>query len=470
MQFKTYEEVKELFVVAYHNKNWSESIIWATELLGRFESNLQAEDFLSRIWDNRGTCIQQMGHNLDAIINFDKALETEADKDLRSRIYCNRGAAYYDLGNISKAKASLFQSIELEELPQAFMTLGNAYKYEGKIEKALSYYRRSIAVDSEYADGHFVFGMALLSAGHFQEGWKEYEWRWKTNQMSPRKIKCPQWDGEDLTNKTILVYGEQGLGDIIQFARYANILANRYPRAKVIVEGRPPLKRLLEIIPDIYAVINLGEKLPELDYAVPMMTLAGILTPNIEAIPAYDRGFYLNYSDVDAWANKFEQLPKGFRIGVCWSGLSRRNQPAAAAIDAIRSTELKTFAPLAKIPGILWISLQHGVPAEQIKTPPSGMTIADFTEDMYDFYETCCAIENCDMVISVDTAVVHAAASLGKPTWLLSRWDGCWRWFGTREDSPWYPSLRQFTQPAPGDWEGMMQKVAKELELTLAKV
>lgn len=481
MQRKTYEEVKELFVMSYHNQNWSEAIIWSTELLSRFENNLQAENYLSRIWDNRGTAIQQLGHYLDAIVSFDKALETETNKILRARIYCNRGAAYYDMGNIVKAKGSLFQAIELEEVPQALLTLGNAYKHEGNIEKALAYYRRSSTVDPQYADGHFVYGMALLSVGHFQEGWKEYDWRWKTNQLPARKMKCPQWNGEDLTNKTILVYGEQGLGDIIQFSRYANILANRYPKAKVIVEGRPQLKRLLETIPNIYAVISVGEKLPELDYAVPMMTLAGILTPIIESIPSRDREFYLDYRDVDAWSTRFKELPKGLKIGVCWAGLSRRHQPAAVAIDAIRSTELKALAPLAKIPGIVWVSLQQGNPADEIKTPPAGMTIADWTEDMYDFYETCCAIENCDLVISVDTAVVHAAASLGKPTWLLSRWDGCWRWFGTREDSPWYPSLRQFTQPAPGDWNGMLQKVAKELavfveshskpelDLTLAK-
>jgi len=464
MQRKTYGELQELFVMAYHNQKWSEAIVWSTELLERFENNLQADGHLSRIWDNRGVCIQQMQHNLDAIISFDKALEYETHKDMRARIYCNRGAAYYDIGNIVKAKGSLFQSIEIEEIPQALLTLGNAYKYEGNIEKGLSYYRRSIAVDPEYIDGHFVYGMALLRAEHFEEGWKEYEWRWKSNQMPPRKVKCPQWNGEDLSNKTILVYGEQGLGDIIQFSRYASVLANRYPRVKVIVEGRPQLKRLLETIPDVYAVINIGEKLPELDYAVPMMTLAGILTPNIEAIPVNDREFYLNYRDVDAWAERFKQLPKGLKVGVCWAGLSRRTNPAAAAVDAIRSTDLKALAPLAKVPGIVWVSLQHGTPGEEVKTPPAGMSIADWTEDMYDFYETCCAIENCDLVISVDTAVVHAAASLGKPTWLLSRWDGCWRWFGPREDSPWYPSLRQFTQPAPHDWDGMLQKVAIELD------
>lgn len=464
MQYKSYEELKELFVMAYHNQKWSEAIIWSTQLLQRFESTLQAEGSLSRIWDNRGICIQQMGHYLDAILNFDKALELETNKDMRARIYCNRGAAYYDMGNVVKAKGSLFQSIEIEELPQALLTLGNAYKYEGDLKKALPYYRRCVTVDPEYVDGHLVYGTALLLSGQLKEGWKEYDWRWKSTQMSERKLKCPQWNGEDLTNKTILVYGEQGLGDIIQFARYANILANRYPRAKVIVEGRPPLKRLLETMPDIYAVINIGEKIPELDYGVPVITLGALLTPTIEDIPVRDREFYLNYHDIDAWTEKFKELPEGLRIGVCWSGLSRRTQPQAAAVDAIRSTELKTLAPLAKIPGIIWVSLQHGTPAEQIRTPPAGMRIADFVEDMYDFYETCCVIENCDLVISVDTSVVHAAASLGKPTWLLSRWDGCWRWFGTREDSPWYPSLRQFTQPAPGDWDGMLQKVAVELD------
>jgi hypothetical protein len=217
----------------------------------------------------------------------------------------------------------------------------------------------------------------------------------------------------------------------------------------------------METLHGVYAVINLGDKLPEMDYAVPMITLAGMMTPNIKAIPV---GRYrLDVDHVESWSTRLDVIPAGFRIGVCWAGMARMNNPVAAKIDEVRSIDLQTLAPLAKIPGIVWVSLQKGPPADQVKTPPIGMTIADFTDDMHDFYETCCAIKNCDLVITVDTAVAHAAASVGVDTWMLSRWDNCWRWFGNRSDSPWYPTLRQFIQTKPNDWDGIITQMAEEL-------
>jgi hypothetical protein len=456
MQRKSFEEYKDLFLQARASNNWNDVVLWSTELI-------HYKDDLAYVWANRGVGLSRLGHPLDAVLNYERALKLENENEQRAILYSNIGAAYWDMMNASKAIDHLNQALWINPLAQTYLTLGNIYKYQSDLPKAIEAYRNSIFADSTYVDGHMVLGMALLKAGELEEGWKEYEWRWKSDQLPPRKLKCPQWNGQDLTNKTILVYGEQGLGDIIQFARYARILGNRYPRAKVIIEGRQTLNRLLNTIPEVYAVIDAGEKLPALDYAVPMLTLAGMFTPNPGAIPADDREYFLNSRDIERWADKFKVLPEGIRIGICWAGMARTAHPTAMAIDQLRSAELASFAPLAKVPGIMWVSLQKGPPASQIVDRPNGMNIADFTEEMHDFYETCCAIEACDLVITVDTAVVHAAASLGKPTWLLSRWDGCWRWFGDRADSPWYPSLRQFVQHKPHDWNGVMKEVAREL-------
>lgn len=457
-----YDQHRELFLRALASRNWNDTALHATELL-------KINDQEPMVWSNRGVALQSMGFPLDAILNYDRSISL----DPSALNYSNKGAAFWDMGNADRAIPCLTKAIELDPLlAQAHLTLGNIYKHQGDLKKATSQYRRCVEGDPEYADGHLVLGMALLKQGALQEGWKEYEWRWKSGQLPPRKLKCPQWRGEDLTNKTILVYGEQGLGDIIQFARYVRVLGNHFPRAKIIIEGRPPLKRLLKTIPEAYAVINAGERVPEVDYGISMMTLMASLTPNMGAIPSQDKEYLIRPEDVAVWNEKlqplFERNPTALKVGICWAGMSRDQHPSAAAIDAIRSATLEAFAPLAAIPNILWVSLQKGPPAEQIKNPISGMTIGDFTEDMYDFYETCCAIENCDLVISVDTAVVHAAASIGKPTWLLSRWDGCWRWFGDRLNSPWYPSLQQFVQLQPGDWDGMMKVAAKQLAI-LAK-
>lgn len=454
MQRKSLNEYRELFLQALNTANWNDVVLWATEMLNFSEDE-------AYVWATRGIGLSKLGHPIDAILNYDRALALNPSDP--AILLSNKGAAYWDLMNEPKALEALHKAIKLSPMAETYMTLGNIYKFQGKLDEATDAYYRSIEVNPNYVDGHLVLGMTLLKQGNFEQGWKEYEWRWKSDQLPPRRLKCPQWAGEDLTGKTILVYGEQGLGDIIQFARYARTLSELFPKCKVIIEGRPPLKRLLETMKSVYAVINAGEKVPPIDYAVPMITLAGLLTPNISSIPSLFKQYHLHHADVESWGEKLKALPEGFRIGVCWSGMSRTAHPAAAAVDAVRSTTFESFAPLAKVPGVVWVSLQKGPPAEQVKNPPRNMIVGDFTEDMYDFYETCCAIENCDLVITVDTAVAHAAASIGKPTWVVSRWDGCWRWFGDRPDSPWYPTVSQFVQPAPHDWDGVMKKMAVEL-------
>jgi tetratricopeptide (TPR) repeat protein len=455
---RKFDEIRDDFVRALQVKNWNDIVVHATDLL-------LINDKLPWVWANRGLGLHGMGHHLDALINYDKALAIEET----AAAYNNKGTTYFDLEKCEEAAACFDKALELEpEMAQVHMNIGHVHKFQGDLMGAIEAYRQAVKSDPEYADGQMALGMSLLKAGHLQEGWEKFEWRWKTDQMAPRGLKKPQWKGEDLTNKTILVYAEQGLGDIIQFAPFAGVLAARFSRCKIIIEARQPVKRLLQTIPEVHSVVNVGEKLPEIDYIIPMISLAGMMTPSINSIPEFKCEYFLKGDDVEVWANKmtplFEKCPDSLKVGICWAGMSRTSQPMAAKIDSLRSATLAQFAPLAKIPGIAWVSLQKGPPSSQVQKPPTGMTIGDFTEDMYDFYETCCAIENCDLVISVDTAVVHAAAAIGKPTWLLSRWDGCWRWFGDREDSPWYPSLRQFVQPSPHDWDGMIQNVAVELE------
>ena len=457
MQRKSMDEYRDLLVKALREANWNDAAYYATEIL-------QIDENLPWAWANRGVALSKLGHPLDAILNHDRAIALEPSPIS----YSNKGSAYWDMEKADEAMKWFKKAIEINpNIHHTHMNMGHLYKWDGKLKEAIESYRKSVAADPTYADGQLALALALLKDGQLKEGWEQYEWRWKTNQMVPRWLKEPQWNGENLNRKSILVYSEQGFGDVMNFARVARILAQQYPMCRIIIEARQPVRRLLETIPEVYAVINFGDDIPHVDYVIPMMTLIGMLTPTINSISSTEQEFLLRSRDVEAWGRRMspltEKYPGHFKVGICWAGMARVAHPDALRIDQLRSTTLDSFAPLAKIPGIVWVSLQKGPPAEQVKTPPTGMTIGDFTEDMYDFYETCCAIDNCDLVISVDTAVLHAAASIGKPTWLLSRWDGCWRWFGDRKDSPWYPTLRQFVQPAPHDWDGMMEQVAVEL-------
>ena len=454
---RSFEEIRDDFMRALQARNWNDIVVHATNLL-------LIDNKLPWVWANRAMGLHSMGHHLDALINYDKALEIEE----MAIAHNNKGTVYFDLEKSDEAYASYTKALEINpEFTQAHMNMGHVHKWLGDGGKAIESYRKSISFDPEYADAQMALAMALLRDGEFEEGWSQFEWRWKTDQMVSRWLKKAQWKGEDLSNKILLIYAEQGLGDILQFARYVRLVQERFPKCKIIVEAKQPVKRLLETMPEIYSVINFGDRMPIVDFVIPMMSLPALFTKTVSDIPVATPEYWINQDDVDTWGIRlqplFEKCPNSFKIGICWAGMSRTMQPMAMKVDSLRSTTLDTFAALAKIPNIAWVSLQKGPPASQIQKPPAGMTIGDFTEDMYDFYETCAAIKNCDLVISVDTAVVHAAASVGVPTWLLSRWDGCWRWMGDRTDSPWYPTLRQFVQPKPHDWDGMVQEVAKEL-------
>ena len=476
MSRKTVEEYQDLYSHALKTQNWNDVAIWSTELL-------KIDPEQPGIWGNRGIALQNLGHPLDGILNHQRAIDYD---DQCVNHYCNLGACYQDLNKYEFALAHFQKALAIDStVPQVHMNIGHIHKWQGRYPEAIEAYRKCLEYGAEYVDGHLSLAFMLLKAGYLEEGWKEYEWRWQSDQLPPRNLKIPKWNDEDLNGKTIFIYGEQGLGDIIQFARYARVLAGYYPEATIIVEGKQQVKRLLQTVPEIDQVINFGEKIPKADYSIAMISLAGKLTPTMKDIPALEREYLLDPDDVDVWKNKFEQIPEPhknkIKIGICWAGMARMNNALALKVDEMRSLNLHALAEVVDNKDIMWISLQKGKPSEQVQKPPNGMVVADYTEEMYDFYETCCAMQQCDLVISVDTAVAHAAASTGRPTWMLSRWDGCWRWHGDREDSPWYPTLRQFMQHQPYDWDGVIKQVAKELakfvkdksqlelDLTLAK-
>jgi len=207
-----------------------------------------------------------------------------------------------------------------------------------------------------------------------------------------------------------------------------------------------------------------GEQVPQVDYGCPMMTAPRILGTTLENVPADVPYVHADKNRQALFEKEYAKLPfRGFRVGVCWGGHNRTGNPGASAIDRRRSTTLASFAPLAQVPGISWVSLQKGEPEGQVTRPPPGMTILHCMDDCDDFYDTAALMSTLDLVISVDTSVIHLSGALGIPTWMLGRYDGCWRWMGARMDSPWYPSLTHYRQPSPGDWDSVMHTVANDL-------
>jgi len=300
--------------------------------------------------------------------------------------------------------------------------------------------------------------MALLAQGDLATGWEEYEWRWKTPHFvaACRNFSQPQWRGESAAGRTLLIHAEQGYGDTLQFCRYAPMAAARGLR--VILEVPQPLVRLLRSLPGVDQVVARGEDLPAFDLHCPMLSMPLAFGTTLATIPSAPFYLQADAGQVAAWRTRLDAMEdQNPRIGLVWAGNPRRHAPELAAIDRRRSLPLEQLAPLLDLSGLHFFSLHKDGPA------PEGVKATDFMHEMKDFADTTALIANLDLVISVDSAVAHLAAALGKQVWLLDRFDPCWRWLRGRRDSPWYPTVLLYRQTHPGDWAPVLAEVAANL-------
>jgi len=415
--------------------------------------------------------------------------------------------AHTDLGyalslsaRLDEAAAALRTALELRpDFPEALNNLGNVMLESGEGDAAVAAYRQALALRPDYveahnnlgvafwrtrrapgeeaacyrraislkpdgAEAHYNLGQALLAQGDMPAGWQEFEWRWLTQDLRPavRNFAQPQWLGEAAEGRTLLIHAEQGFGDTLQFCRYAPLAAARGLR--VILGVPQPLVRLLGTLAGVDQVCADTAGLPEFDLHSPMLSLPLAFRTTLATIPADVPYLHADPAQAAAWAARIAAAAQpchngpGLRVGIVWAGNARLHQPTASLIDRRRSIDPQLLAPLADIPGIRFFSLQKDGPAA-----PAGFPLIDLMGEMGDFADTAALIANLDLVVSVDTAVAHLAGALGKPVWLLDRYDACWRWLVGRTDSPWYPALRIYRQPRPGDWETVVAEVARDL-------
>jgi len=264
-----------------------------------------------------------------------------------------------------------------------------------------------------------------------------------------RRVEAPLWRGEAGDGRVLLIHAEQGFGDSIQFCRYAPLVVARGWR--VVMEVPGALVRLFAALPDVTCVAA-GEALPDYDAQVPMLSLPLAFGTLVESIPAAVPYLQVPAGEVARWGAMLPPAPR--RAGLVWAGNPRAFSRVLAEVDQRRSIAPSLLAPLLEVPGWQFVSLQK---------EGAAWPLVDVMDQVADFADTAALIMSLDLVISVDTAVAHLAAALGKPVWLLNRYDACWRWLRGREDSPWYPTMRLFNQTAAGDWEGVIAKVAGAL-------
>jgi hypothetical protein len=258
-----------------------------------------------------------------------------------------------------------------------------------------------------------------------------------------------------LEGRSLLLHTEQGLGDAVQFIRYLPLAAQR--GARIIIECQAELQRLFQTMSGNYQTVVRGQPLPAFDLHCPLLSLPWVFGTNLASIPNDVPYLHADAEDAGRWQDRLGGHCALLKVGLAWAGKPTHQN------DRNRSMKLARLAPLGQLPGVHFFSLQKGTAAAEAKAPPAGMELVDWTEELKDFADTAALIANLDLVIAVDTAVVHLAGAMGKPVWTLLPFASDWRWLLDRADSPWYPTMRLFRQATPGDWDGVIRRVAAEL-------
>jgi Flp pilus assembly protein TadD len=415
------------------------------EAIAAYESALRLEPSNLAAMTNLGVALQESGQVEDslAILKCAAALAPD-DPGIRTDL----AVSLLKAGDVDGAEDALNRAIVSDStFGRAWSNLGNLLQSRLLLAEARMAHESALTIDPTDPEFHWNHSITLLLDGALKEGFAEYEWRRKIPGFGNKLITGPAWDGTTPRGRTILVYAEQGLGDTLQFCRYAPLLARA--GAKVILACPEKLAPLLSTLDGPVEIVSNLDAVGYYDWQAPIMSLPHLMGTTLKTIPA-------SVPYLSAPPNTPSPLPasqQGGRIGLVWGG--NPSNPNARH----RSISLESLRPLFDLDGIEWVSLQDGPPRKQILE--TGLRLRDLAPDLS---ATAAAIIELDLVITVDTAIAHLAGALGRPFWLLLSYAPDWRWLLDRDDSPWYPTARLFRQPAPGDWASVVGEVRDQLQ------
>ncbi len=426
---------------------------------GRHEDAIAAYRSLAAGDTGYGDMLNNLGVALDGLGRRDEgvaALRTAA------LLLPNSASVQDNLGNVLLSM-SLAREAELchrralalgsSNNGTTWSNLGNALHRLGRLEESEAAYRRAIALSPNVARYHTNLALTLLLAGKFREGWEEYEWRWRDHPNFPPYLRDRPWRGEAMPSGTLLLQAEQGYGDTVQFIRYARLARQRVGR--IVLACQPELVRLMRTVPWLDEVVPETAAVPAFDGGLTLMSLAGMFRTSAEpdTIPGG-----VPYLSVPAGAGIRLPEAKGFKVGIAWAGRPTHGD------DWNRSIPARLLAPLLAVPGVSFFSLQRGAVAERLGRPPTG-SIAEVADLCADFADTAQVVAAMDLVISVDTAVVHVAGAMDKPAWVLLPPVPDFRWRMGGDTTPWYPSLRLFRRSFEAGWEPVIAEITRQLAI-----
>lgn len=421
-----------------------------------FRTALQLDPLMVEARCNLGAALQVLKRHKEALGEYDAALRQNPGIAVA---HCNRGTALLELGALADAVASYESAIALQpEYAEAWSNRGGVLHKLGRFEEALASYEQALAVRADYASAYWNKAITLLLLGRLSEGWDCYEWRWRWSDFpSPlRAFRQPQWTGrESIAGATVLLHAEQGLGDTIQFSRYAAVLRDK--GAHVLLEVQRPLVRIMQTLPGVDLLMAAGDELPAFDMHCPLGSVPLALGTQLDTIPSSVPYLHPDPARVQRWASVLGN--HGLRVCICWQGKQGR-------IDQGRSFPVDLFESLGALPGVRLISVHKGAGEAQLAHLPAGMTVqtlgSEFDHDAA-FLDSAAVMRHSHLVITSDTAVAHLAGALGVPVWVALKRVPDWRWLLGRTDSPWYSTMRLFRQKVDGDWQAVFREMTVAL-------
>lgn len=429
----------------------------AEEALASWDEALAIDPDHLQALHNRGNALHRRKRHEAALADYDRFLAaTEDDIDVLN----NRGGSLAALGRLAQAIESYDRAIAIDpRRSEILVNKAHVLAERHEFDRALSVYAQAADLEGKRAEANWCASLVRLRLGDFRRGWQEYEWRWRQVNWVPQQqqFAAPLWLGQEpLAGRTILLHAEQGYGDTLQFVRYAREVAAL--GASVLLEVQPPLKPLLADFADVARVFARGEALPPFDLHCPMMSLPLAFATSLDTIPCDVPYVQVPTGRLRHWRERLGP-PRSLRVGIVWAGSPAHKN------DHSRSIGFARFGALLSTPAVEFVSIQRELSPAEAAAVSRHRQVLHVGGELGDFADTAAVISLMDLVVSVDTSVVHVAGALGTPVWVLLPFTPDFRWLLEREDSPWYPSARLFRQPRIGDWDGALKCVRDELEL-----
>ena len=415
---------------------------------------LQADRNNADAWHLLGQIAYQVGKHDLAVEHIAYAIRLAGD---RAAFHQSLGDVYRALGRLPEAVACYRRALELmPDCAETYNSLGLALQAQGRLAEASAGYQRAIELEPHHAEAHYNRSMLRLLAGDFQQGLAEYAWRWETRRKPfiPPPFPHPIWDGRPLEGRRLLLHGEQGYGDTLQFIRYAAQAKQR--GAGVLVGCTKPLLRIVRSCRFVDQVVCEITSPQDFDVYCPLLSMPQLMKTTLGSVPHDVPYLFADPPLVEQWRGELGPIA-GFKVGIAWRGNPKHRN------DRARSFPLSCFQPLGSVPGIHLVSLQKGAGEEDLQEARDRFPITDLGSRLNDFMDTAAAMVNLDLVITCDTAVAHLAGALGVPVWVALPLVPDWRWMLDRSDSPWYPTMRLFRQESRGDWQGVFQRIEAAL-------